>query len=337
MRDFLLRPICEAAPGDDGATLAGGPIAFKRIETIGIDRANRRLPLKTFSHEALAAFTAKRAPVLGVGMDYPRLMGILNVTPDSFSDGGAHADAEAAIARGLTMVEQGADFIDIGGESTRPGAEPVPPADEQARVLPVIEGLRAAGVTTPVSIDTRNAETASAAIRAGAGMINDVSALTHDPEMLAVAAETGAAVCLMHMQGDPRTMQDEPKYRNVLIDIFDFLEKRVAACVDAGIDRRKLVIDPGIGFGKTLDHNIQLMSGLSAFHGMGLPVLLGASRKGFLGKLGAGDAADERIAGSVAAAIIAAQQGVQILRVHDVLETRRALGVWTAATGYWDV
>ena len=339
MRDFLLRPVCETSPGDDGATLAGGPILFRRMETLSFDRASRRLPLKSVSPDALTPFVSARAPVLGVAMDYPRLMGVLNATPDSFSDGGAHAATEAAVARGMEMEEEGAAFIDVGGESTRPGADPVSPAEEQDRVLPVIEGLVAAGLTAPISIDTRNAATARAAARAGARLFNDVSALTHDPESLAAAAEiagAGGAVCLMHALGDPKTMQDNPTYRHALIEVFSWLEQRVAACVAAGVPRESLVIDPGLGFGKTQAHNLEIIAGLAAFHGLGLPILFGASRKGFIGRLSGVAEASARGPGSVGAAIAAASQGAQILRVHDVAMTRQALDVWSAATGHWE-
>lgn len=337
MRDFLLRPICDATGGDDGASLAGGPINFKRVETLGYDRASRRLPLKSLSPDALSDFTTARPDVLGVSMDFPRIMGVLNVTPDSFSDGGADASAEAAIERALKMIEDGAEFLDIGGESTRPGAEPVSVAAEQDRVLPVIEGIRAAGATAVLSIDTRNAATARAAFEAGATLFNDVSALSHDPESLSFAAEAGATVCLMHASGDPRTMQDDPSYRNVLIDIFAYLESRLAACIDAGIAKEKIIVDPGIGFGKTLQHNVTILAGLAAFQGLGVPVLIGASRKAFIGRLSGEAVAANRAPGSVAAALVAAGQGAQIIRAHDVAETSQALSVWAAASGLWDI
>lgn len=339
MREFLLRPICEASPGADGATLAGGPIVFRRMETLSLDRASRRLPMKSVTPDAMSGYVARRAPVLGVPMDYPRLMGVLNVTPDSFSDGGAFSSVADAVARGLALEAEGADFIDIGGESTRPGSDPVGVQEEQDRVLPVIEGLIAAGLSAPISIDTRNAATARAAAKAGARVFNDVSALTHDPESLAAAAEiaaAGGAVCLMHAQGDPKTMQDSPSYRNVLIEVYSWLEERVAACVDAGLPRESILVDPGIGFGKTMEHNLELIGALAAFQGLGLPVLLGASRKRFVGRLAGVEDAAQRGAGSIGAAIAGAAQGAQILRVHDVAMTRQALAVWSAATGLWE-
>lgn len=256
-------------------------------------------------------------------------MGILNVTPDSFSDGGAIGDAAAAVARARDMATA-ADLLDIGGESTRPGAQPVPQAEEIARTAPVIRALRAAGIAAPISIDTRNAATARAALAAGADMVNDVSALTHDPAMADVVAEAGVPVCLMHAQGDPRTMQDAPRYTDVVAEVLDYLAGRVEAALTAGIARDRIVIDPGIGFGKTLDHNLTLLRALGAFHALGLPVLLGASRKRFIGTITGVDRPADRLAGSLAIALHAAAAGVQVVRVHDVAETRQALSMWAA-------
>lgn len=336
MRDFLLRPILDLAAGDDGAPLAGGPLSFRRMETVARDRALRRLPLKSVSPDALTPFTAPRPDVLGVDMGLPQLMGVLNVTPDSFSDGGVDQGTDEAVVRGLSMAEAGAAFIDIGGESTRPGADVIDPTEEQDRVLPVIEGLMSAGLTAPISIDTRNASTARAAFAAGARLFNDVSALTYDADSLAVAAELGATVCLMHAQGDPKTMQQDPHYQNVVIDVYAWLEARVEACVAAGIPRARIVVDPGIGFGKTMAHNLTLIANLAAFQGLGCPVMLGASRKRFIGTLTAEADASARGPGSVGAAIAGAGQGAQILRVHDVAMTRAALLVWSASTGLWE-
>jgi dihydropteroate synthase len=267
-----------------------------------------------------------RAAVAGVVLDRPRIMGIVNVTPDSFSDGGRWLDPGAAVAHGLQLEADGADILDIGGESTRPGAAPVSVDEEMRRVIPVIAEL-AKTARVPISIDTRNAEVMGRAADAGARIINDVAALGHDPKALRVAAETGLPVVLMHAQGDPRTMQLDPRYDDVVLDVYDWLDARIAACEDAGIARDRLIVDPGIGFGKTVDHNLALLGSLSVFHGLGCPILLGASRKSFIGKL-SGAAADQRAPGSVAAALLGAAQGVQILRVHDVAATRQALAVW---------
>lgn len=274
--------------------------------------------------DQIERIVAHRPPVAGLRLDRPRLMGIVNVTPDSFSDGGRHATAEAAIAHALQLVDEGADILDIGGESTRPGAEPVSVGQECDRVLPVIAGVREAGCAAPVSIDTRNAETARAALAAGARLINDVSAMTHDPGM-PEAASGAEAVCLMHAQGDPRTMQQAPRYGDVLLDILAYLEERVGAAEAAGLHRAGLIVDPGIGFGKTEAHNLALLARLSAFHTLGCPILLGASRKRFIGRITGVAAASERVSGSVAVALMAADQGAHILRVHDVAATRAAL------------
>ena len=272
-----------------------------------------------------------RARIAGLNLATPRIMGIVNVTPDSFSDGGSLGSSAAAIAHGLQVANDGADILDIGGESTRPGALPVPLEEELARVIPVIEGL--AGKTPArISIDTRKAEVMRAAANAGADIINDVSALMHDPRALEVAADTSLPVILMHAQGDPRTMQENPTYDHVLLDVFDFLEARVEACRHAGISPNRLIIDPGIGFGKTMVHNLKLMAGLSLFHGLGVPVLVGASRKRFIGTISRVEIAAHRVNGSVAAALAAVSQGAQIVRVHDVRATREALDVWMAAT-----
>jgi len=269
-------------------------------------------------------------PVLcGLTLDRPRIMGILNLTPDSFSDGGRLTDPAMAVAAARAMAGP-ADILDIGGESTRPGAEPVPVAEEIARTAPVIRAIRDAGITTPISIDTRNAATARAALAAGADMVNDVSALTHDPEMAALVAGAGVPVCLMHAQGDPRTMQADPRYGDVVAEVSDWLEARIAAATAAGIARERIVIDPGIGFGKTLDHNLTLLRWLSVFHDLGLPLLVGASRKRFIGTISGVERPADRLAGSLAVALHAAGQGVQVLRVHDVAETRQALDLWRA-------
>jgi dihydropteroate synthase len=272
-----------------------------------------------------------RPPVAGLELDRPRIMGVVNVTPDSFSDGGRYLASDAAVAHGVQLEAEGADVLDIGGESTRPGAEPIGIEEECRRVLPVIEGL-VKRVRIPLSIDTRNAEVMRRAAHAGARMINDVSALAHDPQSLQAAAATGLPVVLMHAQGDPRTMQRNPVYEDVALDVYDALQARIAACEAAGIARERLIVDPGIGFGKTLAHNLALLGALTLFHGLGCAVLLGASRKSFIGKL-TGAAAGERLPGSLAAALLGAAQGVQILRVHDVAATRQALAVWEGCWG----
>lgn len=272
------------------------------------------------------ALLSCRLPFAGVALDRPRLVGIVNVTPDSFSDGGRFFDAEAAVAHGRALAEAGADVLDVGGESTRPGAEVVSTAEELRRVLPVIEGLKPTGL--PLSIDTRKAAVMAAALDAGAAIVNDVSALTHDPEALGVVAARKAGVILMHMRGTPETMQNDPRYDDALYDVFDYLEARVAACREAGVEEKNIAVDPGIGFGKTPFHNARLVGGVGVLHGLGTAVMLGASRKSFIGALSRGEGSYDRLAGSLAAALLAVGQGVQLLRVHDVAATRQALALW---------
>ncbi|MGL4592305.1 MAG: dihydropteroate synthase [Aestuariivirga sp.] len=255
----------------------------------------------------------------------PLIMGIVNVTPDSFSDGGRHAAAEQAIAHGLKLAAEGADILDVGGESTRPGSEGVDEGEELARVVPVIEGLAAAGHR--VSCDTRKAPVMRAALKAGAAIINDVSALQYDPQSLAAMAEADCPVVLMHAQGDPKTMQLSPNYADVALDVFDGLEDRIAACVAAGIAKERLIADPGIGFGKSFRHNLDLLHQFTLFHGLGVAVLMGLSRKGFVGALTGEKTAANRVNGSVGGALWSALNGAHILRVHDVKATVEALVV----------
>lgn len=255
----------------------------------------------------------------------PLIMGIVNVTPDSFSDGGDNYEAETAIKHGTSMLAAGADILDVGGESTRPGAKAVLLDEELRRVIPVIQGLKKLGAT--VSIDTRHAEVMCAAVKAGADIINDVTALEGEGS-LQMAATLGVPVMLMHMQGEPQTMQEDPVYEDCVLDIYDYLDERIQACEAAGIKRSDVCIDPGIGFGKTLDHNMAIINQLAIYHGLGSPVLLGASRKSFIAKICPDVAVKDRLSGSLAAALQGANAGVQIVRVHDVSETKQALDVW---------
>ncbi|WP_419903889.1 dihydropteroate synthase [Kiloniella sp.] len=270
----------------------------------------------------LAKLSEPRASFAGLDMSQAHVMGVINVTPDSFSDGGDRYDASNAVEDGLRMVEQGATILDVGGESTRPGAEPVSLDEELRRVIPVVHKLSQAGAL--VSIDTRHAKVMTEAVAAGAGVINDVTALQGDEGSLEAAAAAKVPVILMHMQGTPETMQSNPTYQDVALDIYDFLEQRVAACEAAGIPRNMVAIDPGIGFGKTIDHNLRLLDTLSLFHGTGCPVLLGVSRKGFIGKLSGAVEPKDRVAGSIACALAGLQRGIQMYRVHDVAETSQA-------------
>ena len=255
-------------------------------------------------------------------------MGVVNVTPDSFSDGGDHAAPDAAITHGQQLFAEGADILDIGGESTRPGATPVSAKEELARVIPVIEGLSGAGV--PISIDTRNAVVMQTALKAGAAIVNDVSALQHDPKSLNVVAEAGCPVVLMHAQGDPQTMQDAPRYDDVVTEVRVFFEARLASCAEAGITQDRIILDPGIGFGKTLEHNLELLKNLRQFNDLGCPILLGVSRKRFIDAIAEVPSPKDRLPGSLAAGLAGLAQGVHILRVHDVAPTVQALKVWQA-------
>jgi len=254
------------------------------------------------------------------------------VTPDSFSDGGKFDAPALALDHALAMQRDGAAIIDIGGESTRPGAAVVSVGDEIARTAPVIAAIRAQSAV-PISIDTRKSAVGAAALDAGATMVNDVAAFTFDSNLAQVAAAAKAPVCIMHAQGSPETMQDDPQYDDVLLDVYDFLKERVEAAVVAGIPRDQIVVDPGIGFGKMMEHNLILLRGIAIFHGLGCPILLGASRKRFVGTLGGGQDAADRLGGSVAVALFGARRGVQILRVHDIFATKQALDLEWAIGG----
>ncbi|MEM9343489.1 MAG: dihydropteroate synthase [Pseudomonadota bacterium] len=310
--------------------LAGGWTWATHAERLSRTEPPHIVPIHEVPKATRNRLTQPRPAIANLPMDAPRIMGILNVTPDSFSDGGAHNAPDAAQARARQMATDGADILDIGGESTRPGADVVPPEEEIARTAPVIEALTG---LPPVSIDTRKAAVARAALNAGAALVNDVSALAFDPNMAATVAQANVPVCLMHAQGQPKSMQRDPTYDNVLLDVYDALDASIARAEVAGIPRARIIVDPGIGFGKTLDHNLALLRGLSLFHGLGCPVLLGASRKRFIGTLTDTPVAADRMPGSVAVALHAVQQGIQIVRVHDTLATKQALTLWQASRG----
>ncbi|MGS4944652.1 dihydropteroate synthase [Meridianimarinicoccus sp. RP-17] len=325
-----LRPVVQTGPRpDDAVPLAGGWAWFTGVDLVRRDGPPIRLGPGDLTEAERLRLTAPRAPLPGVVPDRPALMGILNVTPDSFSDGGLFHDGDAARAQGRALVQAGADIVDIGGESTRPGSDPVPEAEERARILPVIAALHGAGIG-PISVDTRKAAVAGPALDAGAAIVNDVSALGFDPALAPLVAARGVPVCLMHAQGDPKTMQDAPSYTDVTLDVFDWLAGRIALAAAAGIPRERIIVDPGIGFGKTVAHNLQLLRDIAVFHALGCPVLLGASRKRFIGVIGGGETPPDRVHGSVAVALHAVAQGVNILRVHDVAETRQALNLQMA-------
>jgi dihydropteroate synthase len=259
----------------------------------------------------------------------PLIMGVVNVTPDSFSDGGQFDTTDKAIAQGLRLIVEGADIIDIGGESTRPNAPIISPSDEQRRIMPVIEALKNAGAL--VSVDTRNATTMKLALDAGAGLVNDVTALTYDKDALSVVANSDCRVCLMHMQGTPQTMQMNPTYDDVVKEVYDYLDDRIRVCIEAGIEKDRLIVDVGIGFGKTIQHNIALFQNLARFHDLGVDVLLGASRKSFIEKIcDRPIPPHERLAGSLAGIAVACHAEIDVVRVHDVAETRQFIEVYTA-------
>lgn len=318
--DAYWRPV----PEEGGAhRLAGGWVRFSRLERLERGGESAFLPASSAPASVMAALTAPRAAICGIAMDRPAMMGIVNVTPDSFSDGGLYDGLTQAQA----LTEAGADLLDIGGESTRPGAAFVDEAAEIARILPVIEAMRG---RVPISVDTRKAGVARAAIAAGAVLVNDVSGFDFDPDLAAVVARSGLPVCLMHAQGVPATMQDDPRYDDVLLDVFDALAERIARAERAGIARDRIVIDPGIGFGKTLSHNLAILARISLFHALGCAILLGVSRKRFIGEVSAISDPLDRGAGSLSVTLAAVAQGVQIHRVHDVAMTGQGLALWRA-------
>lgn len=345
MGRILLRPTAfvDSPFGNDGkvARLAGGLNWFAAVELIRLDGHRRRstelVPVEGLEQhlddDMLAqwqALTSARSLLrLGersIRLDQPQVMGIINATPDSFSDGGRFVDAAAAAEAGSDMASKGAAIIDVGGESTRPGARTIWEGDEIERVVPVVRQLSGGGAA--VSIDTRKADVMTAALEAGARMINDVSALTYDERASSIVAASKVPVVLMHHKGPPETMQDDPRYDDVLVEVYLWLEKRIQAALEAGIQRECILVDPGFGFGKKVAHNLELMNGLALFHSLGCPLVIGASRKRTIGALSGEAPADQRLGGSVAFALKAAEQGVQILRVHDVPETVQALRVW---------
>ncbi len=330
--------------------LAGGPLAFTRCEVLqrgekGVECAFVTVfALREWARKAgsaiehhvsslLAALAAPRADFAGLSLDRPRLMGIVNATPDSFSDGGDHRTAESAVALGLALAEAGADILDVGGESTRPGAQPVAAEEELSRVAPVLDGLAAAAPGTLLSIDTRHASVMRAALDARARIVNDVTALAGDPLSLALVAERRAAVVLVHMQGNPATMNAAPHYAFAPLDIYDALATRVEACLAAGIPRGRIAVDPGLGFGKRTSHNLEILERLSLFHGLGCAVMIGASRKLLIGASPKSVPPKARIGASLAAAFAALEEGAALLRVHDVAETLQAVNLWRALRG----
>lgn len=316
-------PVHDAQPSGAVPLAGSDTVSFARVRVLGPDGQRLIRDLGDLDPNSIARLSEKRPAICGLSLDQPRIMGILNVTPDSFSDGGTLASVRDAVARAAAMAAD-CDILDIGGESTRPGADDVPVAEEIRRTAPVIRAIRDAGITTPISIDTRKAAVARAALEAGADMVNDVTALRYDPDMAGVVAAADVPVCLMHAQGAPKTMQNAPAYDDVVGDVMDHLGRRIAAAVEAGIAKSRIIIDPGIGFGKNLIHNVTLLRDLSVYHDLGVAVLLGASRKRFIGTITGVDVASERLTGSLTVALHGFAQGIQIVRVHDTKETRQA-------------
>ena len=327
------RPILSTDPmrPEQSYSFAGGPLWFSHAEKLSRSEPALVLPAQEVPDNWLKTWTCQRPPIMGMSFATPKVMGILNVTPDSFSDGGQFTKGESAFKEARDMIKAGADIIDIGGESTRPGADLIASDVETGRTVPVIEQI-SKNLSKPISIDTRKEVVAKAAVAAGAGLVNDVSGFTFDEALLEFCASRKLPVCVTHANGDPKTMQDQPKYADVLLDIYDFLYSQIAKLVAAGVSKDSIIADPGIGFGKTLQHNLTLLNKISIFHGLGVAILLGASRKGFIGKVSGEQDAQSRVGGSIAAALTAVSQGVQIVRVHDVAQTRQALAVWQSIT-----
>ncbi|GAA6174899.1 dihydropteroate synthase [Sulfitobacter pacificus] len=327
------RPLVQSGPiRPTGAVqLAGGWCWFSHLEVLARGRIPKVIPLTEAPADVIDRLAAPRADIGGLSLSSPRVMGILNATPDSFSDGGLHAAAADAVRAGKAMRDAGVDLLDVGGESTRPGAETVAINTEIDRVVPVISGLRRAGVKSLISVDTRKTAVAQAALEAGAGLINDVSGFTYDAGLAPLAAQQEVPVCVMHALGDPATMQVDPRYDDVLLDVYDFLETQIAALVKSGIPRDRIIADPGIGFGKTLEHNLTILARISLFHSLGVAVLLGASRKRFIGAISLTEQADARVAGSLGVVLAALSHGIQFVRVHDVPQTVQAIALWRSA------
>jgi len=328
---FRAIPQIDASRPATAHSLAGGWAWFTHVEKLSRGAAPQVIDADEVPAEILSRLTSSRSNVAGLSMCVPQIMGILNVTPDSFSDGGQFNAPDQAIARTKDMIAQGATIIDIGGESTRPGAGFVEIDEEIARTAPVISAV-APEIDAPISIDTRKAPVAAAALTAGAALINDVSGFTFDGDLGPLAAQQSAPVCVMHAQGDPATMQDDPSYDDVLLDVYDFLEAQISQLQSLGMARDQIVVDPGIGFGKTVAHNLALLSRISLFHSLGCPILLGASRKSLISHIAGAKDADQRMPGSLSLALAGLAQGVQFVRVHDVAETKQAIDLWQAST-----
>ena len=324
------RPIIKnSSKGSVGShKLAGGWSFLEDVEVIPRNGKCKLIKAEDLPKKTLHNLTIKRQNLFNLSFSSPHIMGILNVTPDSFSDGGKYNELDSAFEEFIKMMNFGASIIDIGGESTRPGAEPITVNEEISRISPILEKIRSSGIDLPISVDTRKSEVWDIAKQLGANMLNDISSLTYDKEMRKLVIPQNVPICVMHSKGVPKSMKSEAVYDNVLLDVYDFLENVVENCVQIGIPRKNIIVDPGIGFAKTLEHNLTLIRGLSIFHSLGCPILLGASRKRFIKTIGLQDDPLKISAGSIAVALEAITQGVQLLRVHDVFETMQALRLW---------
>lgn len=330
MSKTYYRPIvCNMALATEGAfRLADGWAFFDKVEVINRNEKSKIISAKNIPYEILKKLTGKRSNLLNLSFSLPHVMGILNVTPDSFSDGGLFADPDIALNEVNKMINCGVSILDIGGESTRPGAKTLKASEEIERIMPVIKKIKTLNSSIPISIDTRKAEVWRILKETGANMLNDISGMSYDKRMPGLVKQSNTPLCVMHSRGTPENMKNHAHYKNILLDVYDYLEDIVNNCVKVGIPKKNIIIDPGIGFAKTLEHNLTILRGLSIFHGLGCPILIGASRKKFIGTIGLEQNPVKLSSGSVIVALEAINQGVQILRVHDVFETMQALRLW---------
>ncbi len=323
----LLRTISGLKPS---FFLGGTKVGFDSFKIVERGKKSETIPAREAPKEILEAFIRPRPSVLGLDFSKVNIMGVLNVTPDSFYDGKEDFKEVDFVKKGLDLINGGLDILDVGGESTRPGAKEIPVHLEKQRVSNVIRDIKKTFPKIIISIDTRKSEVAKAALKAGASIINDVSGLTFDSEILSIASEFESVICIMHSKGLPENMQNQPSYENILLDIYDFLEEKLNLAKKAGISEKRIIVDPGIGFGKSLSHNKVLIKNLSLFHGLGCPVMVGLSRKSFIGEIVGELEPSKRLGGSLAALLTTVSRGAHLVRVHDVNETKQAIEVWNA-------
>ena len=331
MNYFRPIPITDSVKPGHALPVAGGWTWFDKVEKIQRDGTSEIISVSDLPKDVAKRISSPRPAINGIDVSTPRLMGILNATPDSFSDGGIHDKPHSALSRIFEMISDGTDIIDVGGESTRPGALELEVNTELNRVIPVIESIRAKS-SIPISIDTRKHAVAKAAVDAGANMVNDVSGFFFDPELARFCANRNLTICITHSQGIPETMQINPEYGNVALDIYDYLHERMETLSSIGISRSNMVADPGIGFGKTINHNLEIIRNLALFHSLGCPIMLGASRKSFIGSIGGKSEPQNRASGSIAVTLYAIAQGVQFHRVHDTRNQTEAIRLWRASS-----